>query len=379
MVAAGTEWYWRVRRYEDHRRSPQVTAFWATPAEAARRLVELLAAGAGEPTPETVAAVAAEAAPVRPRTVREALGFWVGHQAARHEAKDIADASLAAARANARMIAEAIGDRPVTDAGGPLVADLALKLGATYSPQTVKIGVTTAIRALTWCMENNLVPEQQIRRPRTRRPEAHPKTVARWSDFWAAEAATPIGPTWVMLCMVGLTGCRPMEAARARWGDLTLSDAPDVPSTLRIGAHADMRNDGGKHPRTLALHPELATRLRRWRDVVGARPARETLTGQSPHTAKSWHLRVGWQALGLPASMSGYDFRRLMSLTLMAQGVDPKVYEGLMGHSYALGLAIYRQHDQASQQAALVGAVDVIQQADPAEPPAGRFGAPSGP
>ena len=370
VTAAGTEWYWRVRRYLSRASSPQVAAFWATPAGAARRLVELLASGAGEPATE---AAPRPTAPAAPTTIREAMGFWLGHQVERHEAKAIADATMTQARALARMIADAIGSRPVAHIGPQLLDDLALDLSAKFAPSSISVAVGAAIRALTWCMDRGLVPQQTLRMPRLRRTEDHPRTVARWRDFWAAEGATPLGPTWVMLCLVGLTGCRPIEAARARWADLSLSDDGSAPSTWRIGAHADTRNDGGKHPRTLALHPELAARLRRWRSHVGDAVPQATVTGQSPTAAKLWHLRVDWSALGLAEGLTGYDFRRLMSLTLMSQRVDPKVYEGLMGHSYEIGLRTYRQHDQLSQRSALVGAVEVIQQSDPA---AARTGSP---
>lgn len=365
VTAAGTEWYWRVRRYESPSRSPQVAALWATVEGVSRRLVELLAGGAGE---AAAPAEAAQAGPKKPTTVREALGFWKGHQADLCDKKLLAPHTLSSISTALSALARVIGDRPVSGVTPKIMEDLSTLLLATYARSSARMMMTKFLQAWRWCEAAELVPPVRLIMPTVRqRGEPEPRRVATWAEFWTVERATPMGWVWVMLVIQGLTGCRTMEAARVRWSDLRLSNDPDRPSTLRIGAHEDVGNDGGKHPRLLVLHPELVTRLKAWRDACHPMRLEMPICGVRPPTAKRWHTLIDWSAVGVEP-FSGYALRRLMVRSIVDATTDPRAHRSLLGHDRAVGESTYLQRHEGRALRALLEGVQVIQSGDPVEP-----------
>ena len=60
---------------------------------------------------------------------------------------------------------------------------------------------------------------------------------------------------------------------------------------------------------------------------------------QTPHNTFYKALR--------PHGFSAHGLRRLASTRLIGAGVDPAVYEALMGHSFSMGLKVYAEAEPA--------------------------------
>ncbi|MEL6347666.1 MAG: tyrosine-type recombinase/integrase [Myxococcota bacterium] len=104
--------------------------------------------------------------------------------------------------------------------------------------------------------------------------------------------------------------------------------------------------------RWFPVSEQLGRCLRMW---IGDRASGRLLpvTDQTVSADFSYrHLRAACADLDLPR-FTAHSFRRMVATRLIGSGIDPKTYESLMGHSWAMGMGIYAQvNNQAAASAA---------------------------
>lgn len=341
-------WYWQVR-FQQGSTVTNAYSAWATRDELREDIAKRIASGSMPATGPAEASTEPESHIAE--TVRDLLEFWIGHQEDRLKAKEIASRSMATYRCTAKRIADFIGELACRQVAQSTMSLLKERAGSEAHPQTLHHLCVTFNSAWTWGVRVGLVPSITLRTPQLPRIPRERRRVATMDEFWAAVDVTPMGWPKTMLMILGLTGCRTLEAARLRWSDFNAE-----PGSLRVGPHPDVGNDGGKHPRTIMIPEVLVTYLQEWRAQARPRSENATISGQrSRFTQLIWHRRIPWDEAGVEP-LTGYDFRRMMSEAYMRAGVDPAVYETQMGHSYLLALRRYRQFSEQASLDALAAA-----------------------
>jgi integrase len=138
------------------------------------------------------------------------------------------------------------------------------------------------------------------------------------------------------LIFMRFTGCRPGEAARAKWVDI------DWDRNIIVLAEHKTKKKTGK-PRVLYLHP-VCINLLRWlqRDPSPSGLIFVNAWGQSwKNAARSQRLQRIRERSSLPADAKYYGMRHAFGTRAILNGVEIKTVSTLMGHSSTKTTEIY--------------------------------------
>ena len=358
-TATNPRWYWQVVYHEGGQQLPVEGASGRyTLAEVRGVLRTRLQAGdwVHQPAPEPVAA----------QTWGTLLDLHLDHQAERVERGRLRPRTLLTYRGHRGRLAEVVDHRPITAALSVEVADAIVESleDRGYASYTVRQAWGHLRQVARWGQRRNYLPYTLLPTPdlpeRTRAychrtptdPEARLIVEALPDDWRRVGGEVLYG-----------TGCRPGELADAQWGDWR----PDE------GEHGVLHLDGKTGSRLVWVSAALGAVLRAWW-LRSGQPIGGPLLGVSREAMlhlSANYLPVACKKVGVER-ITGYGLRRLASTKLIAQGVDPAVYEAQMGHTYAVALKHYTATtDQGRGRAAAIlgevaaGAAGQVVQYDP--------------
>lgn len=354
-------WYWRAVCYRDGDERTLWTG-WAPRTEATEIAARLLAEGRLDPDQRP----AGPMLDLRRATVADLLDAWKEEQRIRaglgEDWKPIPGGRPALGRntaLNYRSQCKALSET----LGGVRLEELSARTLSRYRearraqgrrPNVVQFELQSLRHAWSWGREIGIAPARDfpsLGRCATEPADQHTPTPGEL----AAVLERLTG--WPRLCAVILeaTGARVAEIGALCWGDLDRKAGEVI-----LGRHANARKTG---ERRVPLARSAWTALDAWGE--GAPEAR--ILGPTPETVRGHFtllVRRACKSAGIEAFTSK-GYRRLMSRRLMQTGIDAKVYEELMGHSFEVGLRWYRTE---------VGPLDrraALERAGVGAPPAG--------
>lgn len=329
----GEAWYWRLR-YHEGGKPIEVGAIWATRREVEVHLAGLLAAGTYQRAPD---------GPGHVEIVDDLLLEWVSAQRERRDLREsrgaggISSATYEVYRHHARQVTQVLGELAVDRLTLEALERGRDALLRAYSVRTTATSIRVLRMAWAWGRERGLVPDRSL--PRLRLPEPRRRYNGRTPTAEEVELVLSHLEGWPALVvhLLWATGARVGEVAALRWGDLDL-----VQRTLQI--------EGKTGRRELPLTPRLAALLQPTGPVEPEQRVLPVAAGTvKPQVTEA--LSRACAAAGVPR-WTPHGLRRLASTVLIGGGVDPRSYEAVMGHSYAMGLRTYAQVRSEGVQAA---------------------------
>lgn len=324
----GEQLYWRIRGPGPARQT--LWTGWATPTE-----IELVAArlvAAGIPSrPERRAA-----GPVR--TVDDLVVAWAGAQAARREASEIAERTLAAYQGAVRhWRSSRLADVRVELVTRAQVRDQATAwLRAGVAPRTVDFAARVLVQAWIWGAERGLVRELDLTTPQLARDDEHVYTgrVPLRTEIQAVIARIRPGPRRDAIEVLSLTGARVGEVTA-----LLVRDVDLVREQLRLtGSDERIDRRGKVRPRQFPLRGRLLELIR---ELVRDRQPSDRLLDlprSGSHLLHTELVRASAAAGVEPVTPHG--IRRTVVAELL-EVADPKTVSELTGHSVVTLLKRY--------------------------------------
>ncbi len=249
------------------------------------------------------------------------------------------------------------------------------RLQAGTSPRTIQIVHSVLRRALQQAVEWRLLPRNVadfVKRPRAERHEVEPLTPDQVMTFLEAAQEDRLH---ALFTLAATTGLRLGELLALRWSDINLAE-----STLTV-RQTLTKNDGkfeigtpktNASRRTLDLPVIACKALKRWRREQAAE--RLKLSGAwatdlvftttigtvlNPHNIRNRSLKSVLERAGLP-KIRFHDLRHTAATLMLAQGVQPRVLQDVLGHSdIRMTLGLY-SHVLREQKKAAAQAIDTF-------------------
>lgn len=317
-------WYWQARRYAGSTEHA-IWSGWATPAQAARTVANLVEPPAATPSRPDI------------RTVDDLLRAFLADYSAR---PDLSDETKADAVSRHNALTSRIGAVELSRCDGATLATLQSQLLRDgQATTTIRSLMDRLLQAWTWGRDRGLC-EGHLARPRLR-AIASPKPTPRDADVWAAIDHLE-GWRRLMALLLAELGCRPGEAVKLTWTHVDLD-------------RARLCLDGKTGPRWLPLSPTLREELRAFEPDPAKRTDRVLPGAESTARetfASAWKRACA--AAGVP-HCEPYGLRR-RACDALYRATDPGTAAAFLGHSPTIALKYYRRPTPADLEAAMTRA-----------------------
>ncbi len=356
LASDPTRWAWRVVRHVGNRQiSVKGAGGRYTRREMKHRLLDMVEnsrwqAPEADPAPDDSVII---------DTIGDLLDEWEKEQAARYERGTLTHGTLRSHRRAVAILKKGLSRVPLE---GLTTAALQRWLDkSSYAPRTINLHLQKLRSAYTWGSKNGLTlpsfPEIEVPAILADEHERNHATPSL-EDAAAVLARLPAGWPLITAELLRGTGARIGEIASLCWRDYSAG----VLSVVQKGGKGKTRR------RLIPVNAHLKQVLEQWR-TEQSRPPRpeDRLLRCMPETIRrktNIHLHDAALEAGV-TPFTAHGLRRMASTALIQSGVSPKVYEEVMGHSYAMGLKIYAQADPGR----MAEAVDVLA---PASQPRGE-------
>lgn len=314
---ADGRWYWRVERSSTADKAV-LACIWATPAEASRRVAEVLASGAATAPQAEVAELA---------TVDELLGAYVAHL--EDTRPDLARGTMQVYRLRRRQVwAVGLGTMRLARLQAADVEVMRATLLRTLGPRTV-LGILVHVgTAWRWARREGAVPDRELVIPAVKVP-SKVRTTPSAKEIESILGA--LGQPWQRLAVILLwsTGCRIGEIASLTWSRVDLSAGEIVVA-------------GKTGQRRIPLTPRALAALREARIAAGDAERVLSVTDTTCRNQLGLALQAAAKSLGLQV-WTPHGLRRAAVDALARSGVDVSTAAALLGHSPQVMLTHYRQ------------------------------------
>lgn len=318
-------WYWRADRPDGHGGRLPIWHGWATPKEAERQVIAILA--------EDPDACAKGTSGIQVRTLYDVMDVWIPQ---REERRDIAERTKKISRGSAeRLAASTLARTSVERVNRRAIERLRDELLRSYSPETVKLDLRILRQAWEDLRDQGLVPDRRVPSVRVLgEPVKDRHTPSRGDVLAVLEVLrTPYEgkhrtqrPVWYWRAtyLLWATGCRVGEIETLRWDRVDLEQG-------------QIRVQGKTGTRTVELHPDTVRELGTWERRDDGKLWPFSRVGSTlRHALTSAARQAGVHRFG------AQGLRRLAVDTLYG-AVGPDVAAAQIGHSPKTALRHYRQ------------------------------------
>ena len=224
-----------------------------------------------------------------------------------------------------------------------LVRGLQLK----YAPRTVQLHATTLRQILLWAWKKQKIDGQitvVTKRPKGDKGYVNNRHTPTDGDVEKLLGSMRMCSLKMMVYIGWKTGARTGEICDLVWGDV-----------FRTGKDCWIRFSGKTGTRKCPITVDVFEEIRGWmKDGDGED---DRLFNVNFRTNCSPQLRQSCTYRGIEP-FTIYGLRRLRVDTLQRQGIEPAVYERIMGHSMRIAQEIYRTTNDADLQGTLVDKAD---------------------
>ena len=331
----GAVWYWQVGYHHARKLVPlKGLGGWYTGEEIARVLARVLTEGDPALQPERAATAIV--------CVEHLMLVWTAHQKRRLDRQRIRTATYQSYHASARQVAGVIGAVHLDQVRTATVQHLVDEVVADgRSPRTARQMARIFTMAWRWGRTVAHCPARDLGRVEL------PKVQRRYRDYTPteaeAEAIVDALTGWKRILgeLLWATGARIGELGTLRWEQADL-----VAGCVEL--------DGKTGARVVPLGAGLVAQLAAWREESQPGSEANRVLGVTHYTAR----RAGREAIIAACQELGIrettpnGFRRLAATELIGAQEDRKTYEGLMGHSWEMGMRIYAQAKASNVRAA---------------------------
>jgi integrase len=220
--------------------------------------------------------------------------------------------------------------------------DIVESLQRKYAPRTVQLHVMTLRQILNWSWKKQKIPMQitvDNKRPKGSKGYVNNRHTPNDTDVGKLLSSMRMCSLKKMVYIGWKTGARTGEVCDLRWKDIYEDDSGYW-----------IRLTGKTGTRRCPISKEVYDDIRGfWKD--GERE-NDRLFASHYRSNSSTQLKASCEKRGItPFTM--YGLRRLRVDTLQRQGIEPAVYEQIMGHSIRVAQEIYRTTNDADLQSTL--------------------------
>ena len=275
-----------------------------------------------------------------PITCAQALDHHAGVVRAR---PGVAAATAANVRRSCVVLAELLGGVAIQRLTLRHTRAVQAQLAKRYAPSTVNERMVTLRAAWGTLRADGLVPDRDLPMPKPLKVEGKDKVyvdhVPTEAEVWRVLRDPKLGDfDRLMVALLFSTGCRATEIGCATWADLDRSRSR---WWLEVGNHAESCKTGARRVPVQGVGRSALEEL--VAEGNDADPA-QRITGRAWDACR--HRTRALAASCARTSQPRWTFkalRKLVSTQLIEAGTNPKLYEEIMGHSYATGLRWYAQ------------------------------------
>ena len=252
----------------------------------------------------------------------------------KHTVRNYRNARIQLGKLTVGLLVEELNDRTAQE--------IVEKLQRKYAPRTVQLHVMTLRQILNWAWKKQKIPIQitvHNKRPNGEKGYVNNRHTPTDADVEKLLASMRMCSLKKMVYIGWKTGARTGEVCDLLWKDIYIDDS---------GCWICFTGKTGT--RRCPITQEVYDTVRGFRK--DGDKDNDRLFASHYRSNSSTQLKASCRKRGIPP-FTMYGLRRLRVDTLQRQGIEPAVYEQIMGHSIRMAQEIYRTTNDADLQGIL--------------------------